>query len=161
MTKKPLSASPLRILAHRFTRIEVLASETESDDAGMSLATKGRFIAHEEDPRKWLVTLELTFGENNDDAPSPYSGRISIEGEFQVTDGFPQERMQTLIEVTGSSILYGACREMLANLTARSTHGMISLPSVSFLEAPAKPKKKAAKKATKKSATKKSTRSKK
>jgi hypothetical protein len=39
---------------------------------------------------------------------------------------------EELIRVTGASMLYGACREMLANLTARSTHGMSTLPSVSF-----------------------------
>jgi hypothetical protein len=37
-----------------------------------------------------------------------------------------------LIRVTATSILYGACREMIANFTARSLHGILSLPSISF-----------------------------
>ena len=39
---------------------------------------------------------------------------------------------QYLIRVTATSILYGACREMIANFTARSLHGILSLPSISF-----------------------------
>ena len=34
--------------------------------------------------------------------------------------------------VTTTSIQYEACREMIANFTARSLHGILSLPSISF-----------------------------
>lgn len=39
---------------------------------------------------------------------------------------------QCYIRVNATSILYGACREMIANFTARSLHGILSLPSISF-----------------------------
>lgn len=142
MTNKPLSASPLHILSHRFTRLEVIASEDESPSGGMSLTTTRQFARDEKQTRDWKITLDIKFGSSDGDPEkSPYSGRLVIEGEFRVVDAYPEDKIQALIEVTGSSILYGACREMLANLTARSTHGMISLPSVSFLEAPVAPKK--------------------
>jgi len=58
---------------------------------------------------------------------------LRVTGHFAVNEKYPQQKIQDLIEVTGSSILYGACREMLANLTARASHGVVSLPSVSFM----------------------------
>ena len=56
-----------------------------------------------------------------------------MAGPFIVADQYPAEKVSDLIKITGASILYGACREMLANLTARGPHGMVSLPSVSFM----------------------------
>jgi len=47
-------------------------------------------------------------------------------------------------------MLYGACREMLANLSARSTHGMSTLPSVSFANSKTAESRPAARKAAKK-----------
>ena len=147
MTSKPLSSSPLLILSHRFTRMEVVATEDASPNGGISLSTARQFARDDKKPRDWKITLDIRFGAKEADTEkSPYSGRLVVEGEFRIVDAYPDDKIQALVEVTGSSILYGDCREMLANLTARSTHGMISLPSVSFLEAPAAPKKKTAKK---------------
>ena len=58
---------------------------------------------------------------------------LRIAGYFVVHEKYPTLKIKDLIEVTGASILYGACREMLANLTARGSHGVVSLPSVSFV----------------------------
>ena len=145
MTPKPLNASPLRILSHTFSRIRVDAAEAEEAPGGISLNTRRSVLAHCEDERKFLLTLAIQFGSEEREELAPYSGELIIEGEFEVAPNFPLEKAGALVDVTGASILYGACREMLANLTARSTFGMISLPSVSFLE-PTPPKKKAAKK---------------
>lgn len=147
MTPKPLSASPLRILSHTFNRVLLDTAENEDASGGMSLSTRRSIRQHAEDKQRFLLTLELSFGSQDEDHPSPYSGNLIIDGEFEIDSTYPKEKITQLIEVTGASILYGACREMLANLTARSTFGMISLPSVSFLE-PSPPKKKAAKKKT-------------
>ena len=155
-TPKPLSASPLRILNHSFTSIQVDAVDAQEASGGISLTTRRFLRPHREHPRQFMVTLELKFGSQDEEQIAPYFGQIHIEGEFQVADSFPEERVEELVQVTGASILFGACREMLANLTARSTFGMISLPSVSFVEPPTAKKKSAKKKAapTKKSAKK-------
>jgi preprotein translocase subunit SecB len=131
----PLSASPLRLLAHRFTEIFVKASEQDEPQGGFSLNTSRGFRQHEEKPREYQLILTLELGSSTPDQESPYIAKLTIEGEFEVTDSYPPEKREELIRVTGASILYGACREMLANLTARSTHGMSTLPSVSFASA--------------------------
>lgn len=155
MTPKPLNASPLRILSHTFSRIRVDAAEGEEAPGGISLKTQRNVLPHREDERKFWLTLAIQFGSQEEEVIAPYSGELVIEGEFEVAPNFPLEKAKPLVEVTGASILYGACREMLANLTARSTFGMISLPSVSFVE-PLPPKKKSPKKKTAKKASSKS-----
>ena len=143
----PLSASPLRLLAHRFTEVSVKASEQDEPQGGFSLHTTRSFRQHDENPREYQLVLALKLGSSTPDQESPYTARLTIEGEFEVAEAYPADKSEELIRVTGASMLYGACREMLANLTARSTHGMSTLPSVSF-GSPRSAAKVAAKKAT-------------
>jgi preprotein translocase subunit SecB len=142
----PLSTSPLRLLAHRFTEVSVKASEQHEPQGGFSLNTTRSFRQHEDKPREYQLILALELGSSTPDQESPYAARLTIEGEFEVAEAYPPEMREELIRVTGASMLYGACREMLANLTARSTHGMSTLPSVSF--SPPKPAPKVAAKKT-------------
>lgn len=128
----PLSASPLSLLAHRFTEVSVKASAQEEPKGGFSLHTTRSFREHGENLRQYQLILALELGSSTPDQESPYTARLTIEGEFEVDETYPAEMREDLIRVTGASMLYGACREMLANLTARSTHGMSTLPSVSF-----------------------------
>ena len=129
------------------------ASEQDEPQGGFSLNTTRRFRQHDENPREYQLVLALELGSNTPDQESPYTARLTIEGEFEVAEAYPADTREELIRVTGASMLYGACREMLANLTARSTHGMSTLPSVSF-GSPRSVAKVAAKKATKKKAAK-------
>jgi preprotein translocase subunit SecB len=128
----PLKASPLMIEHHEFLSIHVDASEKESPQGPIALKTSRRLELHPENPRRWKVELVVGFGSGDAIDETPYSGSISVAGWFSVSERYPVERQQALIEVTAVSILYGACREMVASFTARSRHGMLSLPSVTF-----------------------------
>lgn len=157
MTKQSLlNASPLRLHGHRFTEISVKASEQEKPQAGFSLRTLRTIRKHEDHPRMFLLILRVELGSNTPDQDSPYTATLTIEGEFEVAEGYTAASPEDLVNITGASMLYGACREMLANLTARSTHGMSTLPSVSFLSTKPVAKEKAKKTASKKPASKKS-----
>ena len=127
-----LKASPLTIEHHVFLSIQVDAAEVENPQGRQTLRTRRRTEQNHEDPRKWVVFLTVEFGSAKDGEPTPYSGKISVQGWFVVAEGYPEEKRSSLIEVTAASILYGACREMLASFTARSVHGILSIPSVSF-----------------------------
>ncbi len=129
----PLRASPLQIEKHEFLDIEVHAADSDEAHTSLPLEINLNFARHEADPLRWRVELTVGFGGENDGKPSVYSGRLRIAGYFLVHEKYPAQKIQELIEVTGASILYGACREMLANLTARGSHGVVSLPSVSFV----------------------------
>jgi preprotein translocase subunit SecB len=157
MTKpSPLNASPLRLHGHRFTEVSVKASEQADPQGGFSLRTLRTIRDHTENPRMFLLILRVELGSSTPDQESPYTANLTIEGEFEVFEGYTAGSPDELVNITGASMLYGACREMLANLTARSTHGMSTLPSVSFgpprLAPKAAVKKTAAKKQAKRKA---------
>lgn len=128
----PLKASPLSIDHHIFLAIQVEASELEKPQGVQSLKTRRKLEPHPEDPRQWMVDLAVEIGTPQGGEPAPYSGKVEARGWFTVAEAFPLERIPALIEVTACSILYGSCREMLANFTARSAHGIVSIPSISF-----------------------------
>ena len=153
MTKpSPLNASPLQLHGHRFTEVSLKASEQEKPQAGFSLSTLRTLRKHADHPRKFLLILRVELGSNSSEQDSPYTATLTIEGEFEVAEGYTAAPPEELVNVTGASMLYGACREMLANLTARSIHGMSTLPSVSFLSPKPQPKPAGKKAASKKTA---------
>lgn len=131
---KPLKDSPLELLRHRIQKIRLDAHPQPAPDAVFDLTASINVARHAEKPRQWKVTLDVEFGPQDQARPTLYSGAISFCGEFEVSPAFPENGAQRLVEVTGVSMLYGACREAIANLTARAAHGMITLPSVSFFQ---------------------------
>ncbi len=157
-----LSPSPLAIRAHEFREIHLDVADEENPQAPLSLDFNRTWGASQTDPLDWMLELTVAFGPGKKTDQVPYTGRIRAVGYFRIHEAYPEKNRESLICITGASILYGACREMLANLTARSSHGMISLPSISFIERPAKKQaaptvaKTAARKATAKKKAKKS-----
>ncbi|NJM39116.1 MAG: hypothetical protein HC845_15375 [Akkermansiaceae bacterium] len=97
------------------------------------LKTQQEISGSPEKPLHWQVTLRVEFEPEDPDMPSTYSGKIEITGTFQIHESYSEKNREALIKVTATSILYGSCREMIANFTARSVHGILSLPSISFL----------------------------
>lgn len=146
MPKQPKN-SPLTIINHEFTVIELRAEKSSDPTGELELSTDVRVGTNTDDKLLRHCELNVQFGSANEDEPAPYGGRIAISGAFRISEAYAEHRRDQLIEVTATSILYGACREMLANLTARSSQGMLSLPSVSFFD-PAKASAKKAKKKT-------------
>ena len=136
MTEQPLNASPLQIESHEFLEISVRASEQEAPIGDLSLRVNRKWVLADAQMRRWKLILTIFFGGERDGKESTYTGTLKVGGSFIVAEKYPQEKASDLIQITGASILYGACREMLANLTARGPRGMVSLPSVSFVPLP-------------------------
>lgn len=128
----PHNTSPLALLNHRFLAFECHATAGEQTGGSLALKTQQEILGFPEDPLRWRVTLTVEFAPENPEAPSTYRGQIQIQGEFQIHETFDEKNHEALIRVTATSILYGACREMIANFTSRSIYGILSLPSISF-----------------------------
>lgn len=128
----PHDTSPLAILGHRFLAFECRATTGSRCDGAMELKTTSDIAGDPEDPLLWKVTLAVEFTPESPGKPSTYEGHVVISGEFRIHESFVEKNREALIRVTAASILYGACREMIANFTARSVHGILSLPSISF-----------------------------
>ena len=152
MPNEPLSPSPLILHQHYFRAVHLDAAGEEQDDFGDgTLGTSREFHQHPDDPRRWIVDLRVEFGPEKENSPTPYQCNCLVRGFFEVHSAYSGDP-ERLIRITAASMLYGAAREMIANLTARGPHGMVNLPSVSFFEEDPKkkqPPKKRAKKTQK------------
>lgn len=133
-TPKPLSKSPLHLIKHEFTTVSIVSSELEDPQGRFAMTTTRVLHEHETNERQFLLTLTVKVSSGDPDKEAPYTAELVVRGEFEVSEKYPEIKRSELVQVTGASMLYGACREMLANITARSSHGITSLPSISFVE---------------------------
>ena len=131
-------ASPLRMLHHELVSVRIESVPEQHEQCLFNLETTKRISHPTNEDAQFEVELTVRFGPAREDCPTGYSGEITFLGLFEVADSYPEAKRDVLAKVTGPSILFGACREMIANLTARGKHGMLSLPSVSFVPAKAK-----------------------
>jgi preprotein translocase subunit SecB len=134
--------SALLLERYFFTRIEVRPNTDAKPEGTYSVTTAGNVARAEDDPSRYQVTLIVTVGP---DTASPamayYSGVVEVVGFFRIAEGYPDDPGK-LVTISGSSLLYGAVREMFSNLTARGPWPMISLPTMNFTPqapAPARP----------------------
>jgi preprotein translocase subunit SecB len=125
--------SPLQLERHYVTAIHLDAhtGAQVQDAVELNIDSKVALATHKGDPRRWRVELTVSF-QCPDEANSPYKGSISFTGHFSVAASYAAEKVQMLVETNGPSVLYGAVREMLANLTARGPWPMVMLPTQSF-----------------------------
>lgn len=128
----PHESSPLSIEGHRFVAFNCEAHDAPSEEGSYVLKTKQKLVVDPENSCRWEVTLKVKFAAENPKAPTPYEGKIKVTGEFEIHETFTEENREALIRVTATSILYGACRELVAGFTSRSIHGELALPSISF-----------------------------
>jgi preprotein translocase subunit SecB len=128
----PHNTSPLDLLSHRFLVFECRATTGPMTGGALALKTNHEVSDFPDDPLRKQVTLTVDLSPEDPANPSTYEGTITMIGEFRIHESFEDKNREALIRVTATSILYGACREMIANFTARSIHGILSLPSISF-----------------------------
>lgn len=128
----PHNTSPLALLSHRFIAFECRATTGENTGGALAMTTSQEIAAASEDPLYWKVILTVEFCPEDAALPSTYEGRVVIAGEFRIHESFEEKNREALVRVTATSMLYGACREMVAGFTARSVHGILTLPSISF-----------------------------
>lgn len=89
-----------------------------------------------EDPRHFVLTYGVKIARKDGDEKDalPYEIEIEASGYFRYVGGeeFKEERRFRAVRFSGYQILYGAIREMVCNLTARSRHGLWHLPARNF-----------------------------
>ena len=128
--------SKLNLQKYHFTSLEVKAAPVAiSYPFDLKVTTRRHYWMAEKKPRDWKVALEIDFGGAKDDhSDVPYHGTVTAVGFFKVEADYPDSDVFGLIKITGSSLLYGAAREMVATVSARGPYPPLILPSVSFYE---------------------------
>lgn len=86
-------------------------------------------LAHKKSDGGWHVVLKVGFG-GTPPEQATFKGQIEFEGLFDVHPEFPEGKIDDLVRMNGGAILYGAVRELVLNLTARSKHGPFEMPTI-------------------------------
>jgi len=92
-----------------------------------------RVHTHKDDPRKFMIEMTVTGGSPDLKESTAYF-RMVVEGFFEVLDGWPADQVDKLVRYNAPAVLWGACRELLLNLSFRSETGPVLLPCVNFLD---------------------------
>ena len=142
-----MQLSPLQLLEYTFDGVSVMPVEGYVADpelaAGLVFfpgklamsADTGLVLLNEQDRYSdFGVKLTLRVGPKAD-KQAPYQIQVSVRGmvrmHLTLATGQAEERRVRAL-VNGVSLLYGTVREMVSNITSRSVHGQMLLPSLSF-----------------------------
>lgn len=137
--------SALQLKHMTFTKVSVeIADATDQtakywapnyDLGGIGIHTTIETAAKEEaDPTHFMVTVEFSIlNDRPEHRKSPYLVDIKAIGFFEVAKGVPAEKRDAFVRVNGASILIGAIREMVGQVTARSAYGPMTLPTLQVI----------------------------
>ena len=142
-----MQLSPLQLLEYAFDGVSVMPVEGYVADPAfssglvffpgklaISAETGLALLAEEANYSDFGVKLTLRVAPK-EDAQAPYNIQVSVRGVVRMhlkqAEGQAEERRVRAL-VNGASLLYGAVREMVSNITSRSAHGPMLLPSLSF-----------------------------
>lgn len=136
-----MKPSPLTLHGIEFIRVHVesdLESKTRrAEDFQFDGATLRWGLEHGRDDDNGTWWVAVGFGTHNQEGESrcPYVLDVQAVGIVSVADDYPSEKHEQLAFEYGAALVYGAIREMVTNITARSLAGPLTLPTPSFVGA--------------------------
>jgi preprotein translocase subunit SecB len=70
-----------------------------------------------------------------DPATATFFLEVTIAGRFEVDSPNPNMPLDVFLRVNGPALVVPFAREIIANITARSRHGIVFLPAINVVEA--------------------------
>ncbi len=138
-----MKPSPLQLESHVFTRIHMDACEDPEClevEGARQFQVNTQCQQHNEEPSRWMVTIRVSVSQKDGEPCPPYIFDIEAVGFFQVAEEYPAEKKAPMVKANAPAVLFGAVREMIANITARGPYPRFDLPTVTFIdEAQTKP----------------------
>lgn len=124
-----MSLAPIQTQQHWLKKCHL---EVHEDVPEGSISTTCMKIKHHPTDKKgfWMVSLSLGIRPRSEDEPCRFTGEIIFEGFFKVHEDFPEAKTEDLVRMNGGAVLYGAIREMVIGLTARSEYGPMEIPTI-------------------------------
>lgn len=142
-----MTLSPLQLEGYFLTDLSFQADHAHDPAKPIQfheddLVVETGMVAVPNEERRWQITLKIRL-QPRPESNSPYTLALTLVGFVWAAPQLPADRLDSLVRTNGPSMLYGAAREMVRDLTARGPFPPLSLPSVSFLNKPSasKPRK--------------------
>ena len=132
--------SPLKCRGYFVTELMVTAnpdhdikSLSKLDFKDLQIESSDAALPVELGERLWRVLLQIRQNVGSD-KNAPYNFAITLFGHFEVHPDYPADKVQKMVAINGSSILYGAARQMLQDAMHNGPFPALLLPTVSFNE---------------------------
>lgn len=135
--------SPLKCRGYYVTELALTANpqhqtreKVNLDFADLVIESNAEAVAPKDGAPFWRVALRVCQNvgpEKN----APYNFAVALLGTFEVHPSYPGDKVKQLVEVNGSSILYGAARQILREAMSSGPFRPLLLPTASFFEAEA------------------------
>lgn len=106
------------------------------DFDGVKLGEKFDVFPPKNEDDRWGVTLTISIPNVEGEGKiCPYTIEVSAIGFFHYTrKEDPDLEKRNMVVVNGLAVIYATLRELVAQITARSIHGELLLPTVNFLD---------------------------
>ena len=121
-----------QLVKHSLEEIQFRSSVNGSMDEARMITTTSKKFQRVKEPESWLLAYQVKFGRPADPQKAAYTGLIRISADFVMDPKLSQAQAIAILDTEGIRTAYGIIRECLANLTARSLHGVLLLPDVDF-----------------------------
>jgi len=132
-----MKLSPLQLEAYFLTESSYRTNqdfnpekEPKLDDTDLQVSADVQPLQNQE--RRWQVTVNIKL-QPKPEANSPCFLSITVIGSVWAAPNLPESNLDMMVRTNGPTMVYGAAREMVRDLTARGPFAPICLPSVSFL----------------------------
>lgn len=130
-----MQISPLQLKDYRFSEIVLQAHPEGRAVAPEHISTQITGSESPDDPHALIAQLTVSW-ERTDETSLAYTGRFAIAGAFHVAEEVSMPERLDVMRVNAVSLLYGAVREMVLNMTSRCAAGPLLLPTLSFVDLP-------------------------
>ena len=130
--------SPLTLERHFFSKVEIDSHIDGHLGIPNLFHCDAQLGRAEGAGRRFQIILKLKL-DSPPEKKATYTGEIHAVGLFRVADNWPEENVNDLVQVNGCSILFGAIRELILNLTSRGPWPPVMLNSFSFVRPKDKP----------------------
>lgn len=138
-----MQLSPLQLMEYAFEGVSVTPVDgfdnAKRDPAlvftsnGMKLQSEAGIAVMNEGEKHSDYGLRFTLVVGAKEASAvPYDIRVTVAGGVRMHGGGTQEQRQNLALVNGTSLLFGAVRDLVASVTSRSRYGQLLLPTLNF-----------------------------
>lgn len=124
------------VMEGEFNRSDIFP-QLDFDSADLKYLVRSDLYFPEEeldDPRIFMLSYGVKVDSADQTTMPPYELEVEAVAYFRYVAGeeFSGEHRFRAVRFSGYQILYGAIREMVSNLTARSSHGTWNLPARNF-----------------------------
>jgi preprotein translocase subunit SecB len=134
MNSRIPSLSPVQLKGHCFPIVSIRANMNAKATGTIEAEQQIAFVPIPNVPNHWNLQLQVKYCSANPSDPFYYDVQICAAGTVEIAEEIPPDKRERLAVVNGLSMLYGACREMVLGITARSMYGACSLPSLDFAQ---------------------------